>query len=106
MFGDNAAQNDVCGALTTLTRRTWCDGIAEDPDGKRRRWLRRWNENGSNAPIFGPDNCPADPVAPEIVPPAAPAVERAAPSGPPRGGRYAYIPRMRVTVATRSMARM
>jgi len=86
MFGNNSAQNDVCGALTTLTHGVWCDGSAGDPAGTRRRWLRRWNKEGWNARLFGPDNCPADPVA--AADPVAPqtairTVERTPPSGPP-----------------------
>ena len=64
MYGNNPARNDVCGALRTLTHRAWCDGTADDPAAERRQWLRRWNEDGAKAPIFGADDCPADPVAP------------------------------------------
>jgi HEAT repeat protein len=77
MFGNNPARNEVCGALTTLTHRAWCDGTADDPAAVRRQWLRRWNESGPDASIFGPDNCPAPPAAPQIVAMPAPAVERA-----------------------------
>ena len=74
----SGSTNEVCGALTTLTHRAWCDGTADDPAAVRRQWLRRWNESGPDASIFGQDNCPARPAAPQIV--AAPAVER--PAGP------------------------
>ena len=60
MFGDTPSRHNVCGALKTLTHRTWCDGSADDDAAKRRQWLRWWNENGTKASILGPDNCPAD----------------------------------------------
>jgi HEAT repeat protein len=71
MFGNNPSRSEVCGALRTLTHRAWCSNTADDPAATRRRWLRSWNENGSNTPIFGPDECPADPVAPAVVSPVA-----------------------------------
>lgn len=57
MVGDNPSQNDVCGALRTLTHRNWCDGTAGDPAATRRKWLRDWNTSRSKGPIFGPDSC-------------------------------------------------
>ena len=50
---------DVCGPLMSLTHRTWCDGTGESFSGIRAEWLRRWNELGSAAEMFGTDNCPA-----------------------------------------------
>jgi hypothetical protein len=82
MFGNNPSRDDVCGALTTLTHRDWCDGTADDPAAKRRQWLRTWN--ATNASIFGPADCPADRLATEVVPAPATAISRPAPSGPPR----------------------
>ena len=82
MFGNNPSRNEVCGALKTLTHRDWCDGTADDPAAKRRHWLRTWNE--TKTPIFGPDTCPADRVASDVVPPPATAISRRPPSGPPR----------------------
>ena len=83
MFGNNPSRNDVCGALNTLTHRAWCGGTADDPVATRRQWLRWWRENGTTASIFGPDNCREDPVTTE-VPPTPIAIERSAPTGPPR----------------------
>jgi hypothetical protein len=80
MFGNNPARSEVCGALTTLTHRSWCDGTAADPAAQRRQWLRSWNENGSSTPIFGPDDCPSKPVAPAGVVLTPPMPKR--PSGP------------------------
>jgi hypothetical protein len=50
--------NAVCGALITLTHRTWCDGSG-DLEAARRRWHQWWDANGPTAPIFGVDQCPA-----------------------------------------------
>jgi HEAT repeat protein len=83
MFSNSLAGNEVCGALTTLTHQEWCDGTLIDSAAKRRQWLRRWNENRWKASIFGPDNCPVYPAAPEVVPPPV-VVERSAPTRPPR----------------------
>ena len=83
MFGNNPSRNEVCGALRTLTHRAWCDGTADDPAATRRQWLRSWSEDGPTAPIFGPDTCPEDAVTPGVA--SAPAaIERPAPTGPPR----------------------
>jgi hypothetical protein len=61
MFGNNAAHNEVCGALITLTHRLWCDdGSPDDPAAKRTRWFRWWRQTGSRTSIYGPDNCPPD----------------------------------------------
>ena len=60
MYGNNPAQNEVCSGLKTLTHRSWCAGVADDPVASRRQWLRTWNETGSTAQIFGPDNCPKE----------------------------------------------
>lgn len=68
MFGNNPAQDAVCSSLRTLTHRAWCDNSGGDPAAYRRRWLRWWNENGSSAPVFGQDECPAEPaVAPYVA---------------------------------------
>jgi hypothetical protein len=50
-------ENAVCGALTTLTHRTWCDGSA-DVAAMQSRWRRWWDSKGSSIPIYGPDQCP------------------------------------------------
>jgi hypothetical protein len=84
MFGNNPSRNDVCGALRTLTHRDWCDGTADDPAAKRRRWLRTWNENGSKTPIFGPAHCPVNGVATAVVATPAITLSRPAPSSSPR----------------------
>jgi hypothetical protein len=68
MFGNNPSRNSVCGALRTLTHRSWCGGTADDPSATRRQWLRWWNEHRSKTSLFGPDNCPADPVVTEAAP--------------------------------------
>ena len=60
MYGNNSARNEVCSGLKTLTHLSWCAGVADDPAASRRQWLRRWNETGSTARIFGPDNCPQE----------------------------------------------
>ena len=60
MYGNNPAQNEVCSGLKSLTHRSWCAGVAADPAASRRQWLRTWNETGSTAQIFGPDNCPIE----------------------------------------------
>jgi hypothetical protein len=36
MLGNNPARSEVCGALRTLTHRTWCDGTADDLAAKRK----------------------------------------------------------------------
>jgi HEAT repeat protein len=82
MYGHNPSRTSVCAALETLTHRSWCEDGFPDPAGKRRKWLRWWKENGSKMPIFGLDNCPVHPVAPEGVPQPT-AVELPAPSRPP-----------------------
>ncbi|HXG90368.1 MAG TPA: HEAT repeat domain-containing protein [Vicinamibacterales bacterium] len=79
LSGNNPAHNDVCGALKTLTHRTWCDGSYGDPAAKQRRWQRWWTTNGSNATMFGPDNCPVPPE--DVVP--APVVEPVTVAGMP-----------------------
>jgi hypothetical protein len=68
MFGNNPAHNEVCGALTTLTHRAWCDGTTDDPAAKRTRWMRWWRQTGSKASIHGPDSCPPDSIAPLLQP--------------------------------------
>jgi hypothetical protein len=57
MYGNNPVFNDVCGALRTLTHRSWCDGSGGDPVAIRRKWLRWWDENQHTATIFGSDRC-------------------------------------------------
>jgi hypothetical protein len=49
--------NEVCGALTTLTHRAWCDGSA-DVQAMQVRWRRWWADNGASTPIYGPEECP------------------------------------------------
>jgi hypothetical protein len=71
IFGNDAAQHEVCGALTTLTHRAWCNGSADDPAAKRIRWMRWWRQTGSRTSIFGPDNCPPDSIAPPFAAPSA-----------------------------------
>jgi hypothetical protein len=83
MYGNNPSLSEVCGALRTLTHRNWCGDAVDDPAATRRQWLRWWNGNGTKATIFGPENCPADPVVPEVAPPQI-TVERSAPTVPPR----------------------
>ena len=68
MFGNNPANNEVCGALTTLTHRAWCDGTADDPAAKRTRWMRWWRQTGSKTSIYGPDACPPDSIVPPLQP--------------------------------------
>ena len=70
MYGNNPARNEVCSGLKTLTHRIWCTGVADDPVASRRQWLRSWNETGSTAQIFGPDNCPKEftPSAEDVRP--------------------------------------
>jgi HEAT repeat protein len=68
MFGETPAQNEVCGALVTLTHRAWCDGTADNPAAKRTRWRRWWKQIGSKTSIYGPDNCPPDSIAPLSAP--------------------------------------
>jgi hypothetical protein len=83
MFSNNPARNSVCSGLRTLTHLAWCDGTADDPAAKRRQWQRRWNENGSTARIYGPDNCPEDPRRASDVVNAVPIVEASKESAPP-----------------------
>lgn len=83
MFGNNPSRNNVCGALRTLTHRSWC-GSAEDPVATRRQWLRSWKETGSTTPIFGPNSCDDEPAARTPRPPAAPESKRPDPTVPPR----------------------
>ena len=59
------ASNSVCGALMTLTHRTWCDGTA-DVRAMQARWRRWWKAHESTAPIYGPDDCDGRPSDPEI----------------------------------------
>jgi hypothetical protein len=54
---DGYVENAVCGALMTLTHRTWCDSSADVP-AMQSRWRRWWDSQGSSIPIFGPDQCP------------------------------------------------
>jgi hypothetical protein len=82
VFGNNPARNAVCGALKTLTHQAWCGGSAADSAATRRQWLRRWNDEGSNTPIFGADDCRTDTTATAAFSPAPPQ-PRPAPSGPP-----------------------
>lgn len=82
MFGNSPARNAVCSALRTLTHRSWCDGTADDPAAKRRQWRRWWEANRSKTPIFGPDDCPEDPVAPDVAPVPALAGKRSATANP------------------------
>jgi hypothetical protein len=74
MFGNNPARDQVCAALNTLTHRTWCDGSAADPAATRRKWLRAWNETGSQT-VFGTDNCPVVDTAQQFGPPPDPIPE-------------------------------
>jgi hypothetical protein len=57
IFGNNPVGNDVCGALRTLTHRSWCDGSGGDPAAIRRKWLRWWDENQHTVTIYGSDRC-------------------------------------------------
>ncbi len=82
-FGNNPARNAVCGAMRTLTHQNWCDGSDADPAATRRRRLRRFNDAGSNLPIFGPNYCWTDP-SDAVRSSAAPPRPRPVPSGPPR----------------------
>jgi HEAT repeats len=58
MFGDDSARNEVCDALVTLTRRTWCDG-GDDDVALRRAWRRWWSQMKASVEIYGPDTCQA-----------------------------------------------
>ena len=84
MYGNNPARNEVCSGLNTLTHRSWCAGVVDDPVASRRQWLRTWNETGSTAQIFGPDNCPKEftPSAEDVRP--LPVVENPRVSSVPR----------------------
>jgi HEAT repeat protein len=63
MLDNKPAPNEVIGALQTLTHHPWESDVAADPAAQRRRWVRWWTENGSTAPVFGPDECSTEPVA-------------------------------------------
>jgi hypothetical protein len=84
MFGNNPAHDKVLAALKTLTHRPWSSDAGGDPAAQRRRWMRWWSENGSSVPLFGPDECPAEPVtaANEFAPPVRATVRRS--DKPPR----------------------
>lgn len=56
MFVDSPARNEVCNALVTLTRRTWCDGTGDDR-ALQTVWRRWWAQTKSRVEIYGPDNC-------------------------------------------------
>jgi len=85
MYGNffNPSQSNVCAGLETLTHGSWCEDGIYSPAGKRRKWLRWWKENGSKIRIFGLDNCPVHPVAPQEVGPQPTAVKLPPPSRPP-----------------------
>jgi hypothetical protein len=56
-FGNTQTRSNVCGALITLTHRTWCDGTGDDM-ALQRIWERWWSENESHVQIYGTDQCP------------------------------------------------
>lgn len=62
---DGYVRNGVCGALITLTHRSWCGGSA-DLSAEQTRWRRWWSANGPTAPIYGPEECPTANQHPEI----------------------------------------
>jgi hypothetical protein len=62
MWGNNSTRNDVCSGLLTLTHRSWCRGVVDDPAATRRQWLREWKANGSKTAIYGPDECLGEPA--------------------------------------------
>jgi hypothetical protein len=63
MFRDDAARDEVCDALVTLTHRTWCDG-GDDDVALRKAWRRWWTQMKSRVEIYGSDTCNAHEQAP------------------------------------------
>ena len=60
MYGDNdnTVRNEVCGALSELTHRDWCDGSGTSVTVQQSRWLRWWKLNGPQTALYGHDECP------------------------------------------------
>lgn len=57
MYADETVQNDVCGALSTLTHRTWCDGTAPTPADAQVRWWQWWGAHQSGLTLYDTDQC-------------------------------------------------
>jgi hypothetical protein len=85
-YANDDDQSFVCRGLEILTHRRLCDGRIREVAAWRRKTLRWWSADGATVPIYGLDNCPAEPVVPkaDVDPTPAPVVERKAPLGPPR----------------------
>lgn len=58
MYGDSDAlvRNDVCGSLTSLTHREWCDGSGQTAR-LQSTWRAWWQKHSSSTKIYGPDEC-------------------------------------------------
>ena len=83
MYGNDDVRNAICGALRTLTQRSWCGGTWVDPAAMRRQWLRRWEEDDSKRPVFRP-TCTSQPIPGEPTFVAARPTPPPPAAGPPR----------------------
>ena len=63
MYVPEDMMNGVCGALATLTHRSWCGGTA--PANRQAVWLQWWSDHQFKLDLYGPDQC-VDPK--ELVP--------------------------------------
>jgi hypothetical protein len=86
LYANDDDQLLVCRGVRILTHRRLCDGSVLEAAAWRRKTLQWWAANGPAVPIYGLDNCPADPAVPaaDVDPAPAPVVEQKAPLGPPR----------------------
>ena len=57
MYADETVRNDVCGALATLTHRSWCDGAAPTTADEQVRWWQWWGAHQSGLKLYGADQC-------------------------------------------------